>query len=192
MSMFIALWRCPIADSHDGMRLMGYDYQDTVQLAGAADAALGAALHALSLCGEGVLIVDADPACLTIAYANPAFCRLYGDAARALSGLALAQLDTDGAGRKLADAAAAALADGGERSVILQTRRSDGAALCHQVRVSPVPPGHGRQLPRLVCVARPHMLDEQVAAMPALEHRLPLARKQQRTLLLVDDEPNIV
>src|SRR5450830_1237056 len=173
------------------MRLLGYDYQDTVLLAGAADAAPGAVLHALSLCGEGVLLVDADPARFTIAYANPAFCRLYGDAAGALSGLALAQLDTAGAGRKLADAAAA-LADGGERSVILQTRRSDGVALCHQVRVSPVPAGPGRQVARLVCVASPQLIEDQLAAMPAVGHGLHLAQKQQRTLLLVDDEPNIV
>jgi len=83
---------------------MESEYEHIVQ---AACAAVPEAVHhALSVCGEGVLIVEADSPRFSIIYANPAFCRLYGYALEELAGQPLALLANDDV-RSLADIAGA-------------------------------------------------------------------------------------
>ncbi|HEX9174155.1 MAG TPA: EAL domain-containing protein, partial [Telluria sp.] len=131
---------------------MQFEHEQIVQAACAA--APDAVRHALSVCGDGVLIIEADTPRFSIIYANPAFCRSYGYALEELAGQALALLAHDDHERSLAGLAGAVLGDARARTLLLECRGRDGKSFWNELTVSPVAGAPGRQAAHLVCVAR--------------------------------------
>ncbi len=109
--------------------------------------------HALSACAEGVLLVAAAAPRYPIAYANPAFCRLYDIALPALLDQPLTVLRNDEPALSVGAAVAAALADDGEQHVLLHSLRGDGQHFWNQLTVSPVASLDGGRPTHVVCVA---------------------------------------
>jgi diguanylate cyclase (GGDEF)-like protein/PAS domain S-box-containing protein len=108
--------------------------------------------HALSVCGEGVLIVAATAPSFPILYANPAFCRIYGYVFADLVGQPAALLRSAEAKHTLAAIMELALAEAKEQRALVRSLRRNGSEFWNQLTISPVSGHQGGQPGHLVCV----------------------------------------
>ena len=108
--------------------------------------------HALAVCGEGVLIVEAAAPAFPILYANPAFCRMYGHEFADLIGQPAAMLRTEEGGQTLPALMQVVLAEGREQRALVRSLRRNGSDFWSQLTIAPASAQQRGPSAQLVCV----------------------------------------
>lgn len=144
----------------------------------------GRIFHAWS---AAVMVLDGDAADAPILHANPAFCTLTGYAADEAIGRPWDFLQNDDSAQPGVTLLRQALAQGQGARAVVRNYRKDGSLFWNDLTLSPVLGANGKASHFIVIAA-----DVSPQAPGGDGAGAPLRSTARRTLLLVDDEPNIV